>query len=122
MQEATSSGSGLRLLGGRHFRTLAMKTSSRFFPIASMIFVRSWPARPTKARPCSSSSRPGASPTNMSSAFGLPWPNTMFVRVFESLQRGQPWRNFASDGRSGVEPGETEAVHGDRRPFEEDVA
>ena len=103
--EATSSGSGLRLLGGRHFRTFAMKTSSRFMPIASMIFVRSWPARPTNARPCSSSSRPGASPTNISSAFGLPWPKTMFVRVFESLQRGQPSRNFASAGEVGHRAG-----------------
>ena len=33
-----------------------------------MMSVRSWPARPTKARPCSSSSAPGASPTNISSA------------------------------------------------------
>ena len=48
---------------------------------------------------------PGASPTNMSDALGLPWPNTMFVRPRESLQRGHPGRNFWRDGRSGIEPG-----------------
>ena len=39
-------------------------------PIASIIFVSSWPARPTNGTPCSSSSAPGASPTNISSAVG----------------------------------------------------
>ena len=34
----------------------------------SMMSVSSWPARPTNASPCSSSSAPGASPTNISSA------------------------------------------------------
>ena len=39
-------------------------------PIASMIFVSSCPARPTKGTPCTSSSPPGASPTNIKSAQG----------------------------------------------------
>ena len=66
-------------------------------PIASMIFVSSWPARPMNAIPCSSSSRPGASPMNMRSAFGLPCPKTMLVRVGASLQRGHPARNRSSE-------------------------
>ena len=77
-QARTSSGSGLRFWGGRHLRIFPMHTSARFIlsPF-SMMSVRSCPARPTNARPCSSSSAPGASPTNMSSARGLPWPKTM---------------------------------------------
>ena len=46
----------------------------------SMMSVSSCPARPTNARPCSSSSAPGASPTNISSARGLPWPKTIVLR------------------------------------------
>ncbi len=37
-----------------------------------MILVRSCPARPTNGSPCASSSAPGASPTNISSACGFP--------------------------------------------------
>ena len=44
----------------------------RIFMPFSMMSVRSWPARPTNARPCSSSSAPGASPTNISSAPRVP--------------------------------------------------
>ena len=44
-----------------------------------MIFVSSWPARPTNGSPCRSSSAPGASPTNIRSAFGLPTPKTTCV-------------------------------------------
>ena len=54
--------------------------SSRVNPIARMIFVRSCPAGPTKGSPCSSSSAPGASPTNIKSAEGLPAPNTTPLR------------------------------------------
>ena len=36
-----------------------------------MIFVSSWPARPTNGSPWMSSSAPGASPTNIRSAFGI---------------------------------------------------
>src|SRR5882724_12395746 len=45
-----------------------------------MIFVSNCPARPTNGSPCSSSSAPGASPTNMSCASMLPTPNTTFLR------------------------------------------
>ena len=54
--------------------------SSRDSPIAPMILVRSSPARPTNGLPCLSSSAPGASPTNISSAFGFPTPKTVCVR------------------------------------------
>ena len=42
-----------------------------------------------KASPCWSSSKPGASPTNTSSAFGLPEPKTILVRFGASLHRWQ---------------------------------
>src|SRR5438045_892303 len=45
-----------------------------------MILVNNWPARPTNGSPCASSSAPGASPINISSASGLPTPKTVCVR------------------------------------------
>src|ERR1700740_2568793 len=45
-----------------------------------MIFVSSCPALPTNGSPCSSSSAPGASPTNMSGESMLPTPKTTFLR------------------------------------------
>src|SRR5262245_45785701 len=45
---------------------------------------RSLPAWPTNGSPCLSSWKPGASPTNMRSAFGSPTPNTTCVRVSAS--------------------------------------
>src|SRR5439155_16131616 len=45
-----------------------------------MIFVRSCPALPTNGSPCSSSSAPGASPTNISGESIAPTPNTTFFR------------------------------------------
>src|SRR5207245_2595102 len=85
-----SSGSGLRFSGGRHIKTFAMNTSLRgIFSPFSMMSVSSCPARPTKARPWASSSPPGASPTNMRRALGLPWPKTMLRRPPASLQRWQ---------------------------------
>ena len=53
-----------------------------------MILVSSCPARPTNGSPCRSSSSPGASPTNISDAVGLPTPNTTCRRPSVcSLQR-----------------------------------
>src|SRR6266511_6344191 len=49
--------------------------------------LRSWPEGPTKGRPCRSSWKPGASPTNISSACGLPSPKTTWVRPLCRLQR-----------------------------------
>ena len=58
-----------------------------------MIFVSSWPARPTNGSPWMSSSAPGASPTNIRSAFGLPTPKTTCLRPSVcSLQRVQSAR------------------------------
>src|SRR5437867_9274604 len=45
-----------------------------------MIFVKSCPALPTNGSPCSSSSAPGASPTNISGECRSPTPNTTFFR------------------------------------------
>src|SRR5215813_932099 len=61
--------------------------------MASIIWVRSLPARPTKGRPCASSSAPGPSPTKTSSALGLPSAKTMFLRALWSLQRLQSPRS-----------------------------
>ena len=47
----------------------------------------SLPERPTNGRPSMSSSRPGASPTNITRAFGLPSANTSWVAV---LRKAQP--------------------------------
>jgi hypothetical protein len=84
-----SSSWGVRFSGGRHLITLQMYVSSRFKPMASMILSSSWPARPTKGRPVRSSSRPGPSPAKSSRAFGLPSPNTMWLRPECSRQRVQ---------------------------------
>src|SRR4051794_15207575 len=46
----------------------------------------SWPLTPTNGLPARSSSAPGASPTNMIRAFGLPSANTRLVAVFLSAQ------------------------------------
>src|SRR5579872_4870095 len=42
---------------------------------------KSWPLRPTKGRPCRSSSAPGASPMTMSGAPATPSANTVWVAV-----------------------------------------
>ena len=53
-------------------------------PIPSSSSVSSAPARPTNGSPWRSSSAPGASPTNISSASALPLPKTTLVRVSAS--------------------------------------
>ena len=53
-------------------------------------FSSSFPAWPTNGTPCLSSWKPGASPTNIRSACGLPAPNTTCVRPCASRQRVQP--------------------------------
>src|SRR5215203_3112475 len=61
-------------------------------------FSSSFPAWPTNGTPCLSSWKPGASPTNIRSAFGLPAPNTTCVRPCERRQLVQPltWSRKAS--------------------------
>ncbi len=87
---AISSGSGLRLPGGRHFSTLAMKTlSRRFRPSARSMLSRSLPAWPTKGSPCRSSFSPGASPITSQSACCGPTPKTVLCRPSHSLQARQ---------------------------------
>src|SRR5437764_8608292 len=51
---------------------------------------RSLPAAPTKGTPCLSSWKPGASPTNIKSAFGSPEPKTTCVRPPASAHLVQP--------------------------------
>ena len=58
----------------------------RSSPIAAIMRSSSLPERPTKARPSRSSSRPGASPTNITRACGLPSANTSWVAVARSAQ------------------------------------
>lgn len=60
--------------------------------MAFIIFVKSAPAGPTNGTPCSSSSRPGPSPMNISSAFVFPAPNTTLRLLLAS---GQAWHDFA---------------------------
>ncbi len=52
--------------------------------MATIIFSRKFPERPTKGRPCSSSFAPGASPINIISGLLLPCPGTVLVRVLAS--------------------------------------
>src|SRR3954470_3618090 len=58
-------------------------------PIPASSFSSSFPAWPTNGRPCLSSWNPGASPTNIRSARGLPAPNTTCVRPCARRQRVQ---------------------------------
>ena len=53
--------------------------------MVSMILVSNCPALPTNGSPCSSSSAPGASPTNISDASMLPTPNTTDFRELAKL-------------------------------------
>src|SRR5437763_8977182 len=58
------------------------------------MLLSSCPERPTNGSPCSSSSAPGPSPTNINSACGLPTPNTICLRpCLCSLQRVQSPRS-----------------------------
>ncbi len=75
-------------------------TSSLLYSMAAMIFVRSWPALPTKGRPWISSSRPGASPTNISSEWMSPSPGTAF---FRSRARRHFWQFRTCFSREDME-------------------
>src|SRR5919107_5446199 len=76
--------------------------------------LRSWPEGPTKGTPWRSSWKPGASPTNIRSACGSPWPNTTMVRLWYSRQRVQPAASAAtassSVGTSAVPAGPAAAA------------
>src|SRR5216117_1389781 len=58
-----------------------------------MILVSNWPALPTNGSPCSSSSAPGASPTNINGESTLPTPNTTFFR--DAARCGHFWQTIA---------------------------
>src|SRR5262245_51833230 len=73
-------------------------------PTDSSIFVRSWPARPTKGRPWRSSSSPGPSPMIRSRAAGSPEPKTIVVRPWESLHFVQPALAVSTRRRAAAGP------------------
>src|SRR5882724_8183083 len=66
--------------------------------MASIIWLKSFPARPTNGRPCASSSAPGPSPTKTSCAAALPSPKTILLRVVCSLQRVHTPRSARTTG------------------------
>ena len=77
---AFSSGSGLRLCGGRHFIVLQMYIFSFLEkPTHSKILSKSWPERPTNGEPCKSSCSPGASPISIIRELGTPPEKTVLV-------------------------------------------
>ena len=79
---------GLRFCGGRHLTMLVIYTPRpRSSPMLCSIKSNSFPAGPTKGSPCRSSSCPGPSPTNITSACRSPTPKTARLRFSESGQR-----------------------------------
>src|SRR5882762_2945773 len=66
--------------------------------MASIIWVKSFPARPTNGNPWASSSAPGPSPTKTSCAVALPSPKTILLRVVCSLQRVHSPRSARTTG------------------------
>src|SRR5215218_8803252 len=76
--------------------------------------LRSWPEGPTNGMPWRSSWKPGASPTNIRSARGSPWPKTTWVRLSYRRQRVQPAASAAtassSVGTSAVPAGPAAAA------------
>src|SRR5262249_3821307 len=82
-------GGGAGARGGGLWRPLGRYRSSRHRPTPASSPSSSFPAWPTKGTPCLSSWKPGASPTNIRSARGLPAPKTTCVRPCASRQRVQ---------------------------------
>ena len=68
-------------------------------PTATRYLSKSLPAAPTNGIPDKSSFSPGASPMNMTSAWGLPTPNTTFVLVSARLHLWQPSHSFLISSR-----------------------
>src|SRR5919204_2668040 len=109
--------------------------SARVSPIPARSWSSSFPAAPTNGTPCLSSWNPGASPTNIRSAFGSPEPNTTCVRPPASAQRVQPatWSRYAwSSVTAATAPAATAAAsqcaglpggadHRERRELPRDV-
>src|SRR2546427_13046207 len=65
-----------------------------------MIFVSNCPALPTNGSPCSSSSAPGASPTNINGESMAPTPNTTFFR--DAARCGHFWQTIAPARNSAM--------------------
>src|SRR5438105_3577385 len=65
-------------------------------------FDSSCPAAPTNGTPCLSSWKPGASPTNISSAAGLPEPKTTCVRPCDNRHFVQPATESAKTASSCI--------------------
>src|SRR2546430_1697602 len=101
-QASFSSGTGSRLPGGLHFKTLHTYTCVRSRRIPASSLSSSLPAWPTNGIPCLSSWKPGASPTNIRSACGSPTPNTTCVRPCARRHFVQPatWRPKSSSSVS----------------------
>ena len=93
------------IVGRPDFKILAIKTSSRLWPMARSISSSNLPALPTNGSPRRSSSAPGASPMTSQSAFGLPTPKTVFVRLADSPQRVHTLTFSRSDSQSRVSAG-----------------
>ena len=92
---------------------------ARESPVAWIIFVSNCPALPTNGSPCSSSSAPGASPTNISGASMLPTPNTTFLRdaarcghLTQAIARSRNSANAAAFAGSVGVAGRTNALMG----------
>src|SRR5882672_6253353 len=77
-------------------------TSLRLSPRARSMLSSNWPDLPTKGSPCRSSCSPGASPTIIQCARGLPTPNTVWRRPVQSLQAVQAATVSRSAGQSSV--------------------
>src|SRR5207302_578862 len=81
LQASISDFLGALLFGGLHLTMFVMNTSDLFSPMDSKSSVRNLPAAPKNRLPCSSSFRPGPTPTNMILASWGPSPGTVFVRL-----------------------------------------
>lgn len=81
IQAAISLSSGGRFPGGLHLIMLQIYNSSALNPTDFNILSKSLPERPTKGRPCISSSSPGASPINIIGAVSGPLEMTTDLRV-----------------------------------------
>lgn len=96
---------GTRLFGGLHLTILAIKTSALLQPEAETIRSKSWPAGPTKGRPCLSSWAPGPSPMSITLASGLPSPKTTDCAPQRRAHRWQAKTSFcSSSSRCGTLP------------------
>ena len=105
-QICVSCGVGVRLPGGRHGSRWRCRRLLRSSPIAAIIRSSNLPERPTNGSPRCPRRGPGASPTNMMRACGLPSANTSRVAVCFSAQPSK----FSSSARSASSDGAVRAA------------